>query len=102
MKVQWDPLPQQYANGRILGYRIYYYEYSSYLQKTVNTSIPDVNMVTLIGLMSGQRYYITVAALLQKVPVHGRTKFPLLQVRIITLQQLRLIFETSKAGIVAK
>ena len=62
MKVQWDPLPQQYANGRILGYRIYYYEYSSYLQKTVNTSIPDVNMVTLTGLMSGQRYYITVAA----------------------------------------
>jgi len=32
----------------------------------VNTSIPDVNMVTLIGLMSGQRYYITVAAFTSK------------------------------------
>ena len=62
MEVQWDLLPQQYANGRLLGYRIYYYDYYSYVTKTVNTSSPDVNMVTLRDLMSAQRYYIRVAA----------------------------------------
>ena len=66
INVQWDPLPQEYVNGRLLGYRIYYYEHSSYLTKTVNTSSPDVNMVTLRGLLSVQRYYIRVAAFTSK------------------------------------
>ena len=98
IKVQWDPLPQEYVNGRLLGYRIYYYEHSSYLTKTVNTSSPDVNMVTLRGLLSVQRYtcsgvyfkryWSTVVSDLH----YHRWGW-------LTVQQLSLIFETIKAGI---
>ena len=65
--MQWDPLPQQYANGRLLGYTVYYYEYYNwYLREVVNTSSPYVNMVTLRGLKSATRYYVAVAAFTSK------------------------------------
>ena len=68
MKVKWDPLAQQYANGRILGYSVYVYEYYYYATfiKTVNTSSPGVHMVTLRGLKAAQRYRISVAAFTSK------------------------------------
>ena len=68
MKVQWDPLPQQYANGRLLGYRVYFneYPYYSYLAKAVNTSSANVYMVILRDLKAAQRYRIRVAAFTSK------------------------------------
>ena len=65
LKVQWDPIPEHSANGRLLGYRVYYQEYSSwygYGIKTANTSGPYVHMVVLRGLKAGQRYRIWVLA----------------------------------------
>ena len=65
--MQWDPLPQQYANGRLLGYTVYYYEYyNSYQREAVNASSPYVNMVTLRDLKSATRYYVAVAAFTSK------------------------------------
>ena len=68
VKVQWDPLPLQFANGRLLGYTVYFYEYykSHGLKKTVSTSSPFVNMVILRGLKAATRYQIAVAAFTSK------------------------------------
>ncbi|KAL9953500.1 hypothetical protein ACROYT_G040923 [Oculina patagonica] len=68
VKVQWEPLAQQYANGRILGYSIFVYEYNYYSTfiKTVNTNSPDDHMVILRGLKVAQRYRISVAAFTSK------------------------------------
>lgn len=68
IKVQWDPLPHQYANGRLRGNTIYYQEsYYSYLRKSaVSTSNPYVNMVILRGLKAATRYQIAVGAFRSK------------------------------------
>ena len=67
LKVQWDPLPQEHANGRLLGYKVYYRDYryySSVTTKTVNS--PDVNKLILEGLKLKQTYKIAVAAFTPK------------------------------------
>ena len=66
VKVEWEPLSQQYANGRLLGYKVYYseyryYYYYSYLTKTVNTSSANVTGVILRELKQATRYQIAVA-----------------------------------------
>ena len=67
VKVQWDPLPQQFANGRLLGYTIYYHEYDyTYTKKSLKTRSPYVNMVILRGLEAATRYQIAVAAFTSK------------------------------------
>ena len=68
MKVQWDPLPQQYVNGRLLGYSIYIYEYDYYVNyiKTVYSNSSGVHMVIVRGLNAAQRYRISVAAFTSK------------------------------------
>ena len=67
VKVQWDPLPRQFANGRLLGYTVYYYEYdNSYVRKSVSTGGPYVNMIILRGLKAATRYQIAVAAFTSK------------------------------------
>ena len=69
VKVQWDPLPQQFANGRLLGYTIYYHEYYyTYTKKSLKTRSPYVNMVILRGLKAATRYQIAVAAFTSKGP----------------------------------
>ncbi|XP_015751521.1 PREDICTED: uncharacterized protein LOC107331445 [Acropora digitifera] len=66
--VQWNPLPPQYINGRLLGYRVFF-------KKTANYSFPvdassmvvyNSNWVTLNNLEPGQRYEITVTAFTSK------------------------------------
>ena len=45
IKMQWDPLPHQYANGRLRGYTVYYKEsYHSYLRKS--RLAPVIRMLT--------------------------------------------------------
>ncbi|CAH3185289.1 unnamed protein product, partial [Porites lobata] len=69
VKVQWYPIPHQFANGRLLGYTVYYYEYyNSYLRKSASTSNPYTNMVILRGLKAATRYQIAVAAFTSKGP----------------------------------
>ena len=64
LKVQWDPIPPQAANGRLLGYRVSYIE--SYWIKYVNTTNPNTHMVMLRGLKLAQGYRISVAAFTSK------------------------------------
>ena len=72
VKVQWNPLSQYYANGRLLGYRVYfreyrsYYYYYSYLTSSVNTSSANVTMVILRDLKQATTYQIAVAAFTSK------------------------------------
>ena len=72
MKVQWNPLSQQYAHGRLLGYRVYFREYTSryyyysYLGKSVNTSGANVAMAILRDLKEATTYQIAVAAFTSK------------------------------------
>lgn len=68
VKVQWDPLPQRYANGRILGYSIYVYENDYYVNyiKTVYSNSSGVHMAIVRGLKAAQRYRISVAAFTSK------------------------------------
>lgn len=66
--VQWDPVPIQYVNGRLLGYTVYYKDTQYYysLEKAVNTSDPDEPHVILTGIQTGQSYQISVAAFTSK------------------------------------
>ena len=72
VKVQWNPLSQYYANGRLLGYRVYfreyrsYYYYYSYLTSSVNTNSANVTMVILRDLKQATTYQIAVAAFTSK------------------------------------
>ena len=70
VKVQWNPLSQQYANGRLLGYKVYYREYTyyyySYYAKSVNTSSANVTMVILRDLRQATRYQVAVSAFTSK------------------------------------
>ena len=67
--VNWDPLPWQYVNGRLLGYKVYfqdtaYYSVSSY-KSSVNVSTNSTS-VTLTALRPGQRYYTYISAFTSK------------------------------------
>ena len=66
--VKWDPLPHQYANGRLLGYKVYYknadYYYSSEI--SVHTSNAEETQVVLGGVQTGSRYKISVVAFTSK------------------------------------
>ena len=64
LKVRWDPIPPQAANGRLLGYRVSYME--SYWIKYVNTTNLNTYMVVLRGLKLTQGYRISVAAFTSK------------------------------------
>lgn len=66
--VEWDPLPHQYANGRLLGYKVYYKDtdYYYWSEKSVNTSNADESQVVLGGVQTGRRYKIAVIAFTSK------------------------------------
>ena len=65
-KVTWNPLPQRFHNGRLLGYRIYFRR-SAYYLNLFNTSgvvinSPNVTWALVTGLGPAQRYDVSVAA----------------------------------------
>ncbi|XP_078364332.1 uncharacterized protein LOC144648698 isoform X1 [Oculina patagonica] len=64
LQVEWDPLPQDYANGKLLGYTIYYIELNHYggQIKSVNTSAHYPTQFTLKGLTPANEYLVAVAA----------------------------------------
>lgn len=67
--VQWSPIPQHTANGILLGYRVYLYEYNYWyysLTNTVNTSSASVHMVIFRGLKAAHSYGISVATFTSK------------------------------------
>ena len=62
--VIWDVLPIQYANGRLLGYNVYYrsrqyYYYSDTIVRVNSTNLPQA---ILLNVQVGERYQISVAA----------------------------------------
>ena len=67
--VNWNPLPEQYANGRLSGYIVYFQE-AAYHSVSSNTSSVNVTAnstsVTLTGLRPGQRYYTYISAFTSK------------------------------------
>lgn len=67
--VNWNPLSEQYANGRLLGYRVYFQE-TAYYSVSSNTSSVNVTTnstrVTLTGLRPGQRYHTYISAFTSK------------------------------------
>ena len=70
--VHWSRLPQQYANGRLLGYRVYFRKttyYPYYVPSNtsiVNVTSPNATRVILTELTPGQRYRIYVSAFTSK------------------------------------
>ena len=64
--VHWNPLPEQYVNGRLLGYKVVYYLYSPYEINSVNVTNPNTTWVTLTALRPRRRYYIWVTAFTSK------------------------------------
>ena len=68
--VQWNPLSQDYANGKLLGYTIYYRETRSEVWWTpdekVNASSHYPTRFTLKDLKPGHRYRVRVAAFTSK------------------------------------
>jgi len=67
--INWNPLPEQYANGRLLGYKVYLQE-AVYYYVSSNTSGVNVTTnstsVTMTGLKPGQRYYTYISAFTSK------------------------------------
>ena len=68
MTVQWNPLSQQYHNGRLLGYRVFFRKTANYSFPVVGSSVVvyNSNRVTLKNLEPGQRYEISVTAFTSK------------------------------------
>ena len=69
-KVTWNPLPQQFHNGRLLGYRVYFRR-SAYFPIPFNTSSlvtssPNMTWALITGLGPAQRYDVSVAAYTSK------------------------------------
>ena len=66
--VEWNPLSQIYANGKILGYIIYYREDDNWWSpyKTINTSGIYPTQFVLKGLKPAERYRVAVAAFTSK------------------------------------
>ena len=70
--VHWNALPEQYVNGRLLGYRVYFqkttHSSSSVPSNTssVNVTYPNTTSVILTELNPGQRYRIYVSAFTSK------------------------------------
>ena len=64
MTVQWNPLPAQYHNGRLLGYRVFFRKTANYSFPVDATSVAVYNSdwVTLNNLEPGQPYEIYVTA----------------------------------------
>lgn len=59
--VIWDPLPFQYANGRILGYNVYYKHYFS-SEKIVRINDANMPRAILPNIPPGDYYQISVTA----------------------------------------
>ena len=66
LKVEWDPIPQHAANGRLLGYRVYYIDVYDWNNWGNVTSPPHVPMVVIRNLKQGQLYTIFIAAFTSK------------------------------------
>lgn len=72
IKVTWNPVPRQYHNGRLLGYKVYFRETAYYSNpsesssSSITVSNPNATYVTLTGLLPGQRYDVSVAAFTSK------------------------------------
>ena len=66
--VQWSPLPRQFANGKLLGYTIYYRDYNYFWSpyESVNTSSPYPTQFTLKNLKPAHEYLVAVAAFTSK------------------------------------
>ena len=62
--VEWNPLSQQYANGELLGYEIYYQDYNIVWSphKIVRTSSLFPTPLTFKGLERAHEYLVAVAA----------------------------------------
>lgn len=63
--VEWEPLPQYYANGKLLGYITYYTENWS-VYKSVSTSGHYPTQFTLKSLKPAHVYHAAVAAFTSK------------------------------------
>ena len=68
MTVHWNPLPQQYHNGRLLGYRVFFRKAANYSFPDVASSVAVYNStrVTLNNLEPGEPYEISVTAFTSK------------------------------------
>ena len=68
VKVHWNPLPQQYHNGYLLGYRVFFRKAANYPFPVDAGSVTVYNSswVTLNYLEPGQRYEISVSAFTSK------------------------------------
>ena len=64
--VEWDHLPQRYARGLLLGYKVYYREKRQLFDPAINTMLETVNSsvssVVLRDLKQGHQYEVQVAA----------------------------------------
>ena len=65
-KVSWNPLPQRFHNGRLLGYRVYFRRSAYYPNpfniSSVVTNSPNMTWEVITGLGPAQRYDVSVAA----------------------------------------
>ena len=68
MTVHWNPLPQQYHNGRLLGYRVFFRKTANYpfLVDASSVAVYNSTWVTLNNLEPGQRYEISANAFTSK------------------------------------
>ena len=66
--VEWNTLSQLYANGKLLGYTIFYQDYNYFWLplSSVNTSGPFPTRFTLKGLKPAHEYLVAVAAFTSK------------------------------------
>ena len=70
LTVSWSPVALEYHNGRLLGYKVHFYQFANYYllpnASVVTINSPNTTRVTLTGLYPGQRYIIYVTAFTSK------------------------------------
>lgn len=98
--VDWSPLPEQYINGRLLGYRVYFQKTAhNYLDPVaskawrVKVTNPNTTRVTFSGLKPAQLYDIDVTAFTSKG--EGPRTFRTSVKTGATLKALNSVFQTT-------
>ncbi|XP_031551132.1 uncharacterized protein LOC116288477 [Actinia tenebrosa] len=61
VQITWNPIPQEYTHGNLLGYNVYYQDYSRTHTKTIITTTTNHRYLVLANLIPAMKYHLQIA-----------------------------------------